>query len=264
MNAALLTLPASDFPTLIAALRSGRLSPPYTTAFLEQLLGHSISAGVIQSLTEFQSFNFSEKQLALVLELIHQDRRSRPRLEDSIDLVTSGPEARGLANRDTRVVVREMFANAQSSVLVAGYAVHQGKWVFQALADRMQNLPQLRVRLFLDIQREPSDTTVSSLVVRRFADRFRSSQWPGARPLPEVFYDPRSLEIDPREKSALHAKCIVIDGDKSFISSANFTEAAQERNIEVGLLIKSTSLAGALSEYFDGLLAQGYLLPICF
>jgi phosphatidylserine/phosphatidylglycerophosphate/cardiolipin synthase-like enzyme len=264
MNSSLLTIPGSDLPTLIAALRSGRLSPPYTIALLEQLLGHSISPCVIESLVELESLNFSEKQLALILELIHHDRQSRPRLENLIDLVTSGPEARGIANRDTRVVVREMFADAQSSVLVAGYAVHQGKLVFQALADRMQALPQLRVRLFLDIQRGPGNTTLSSLVVRRFADRFRSSQWPADRPLPEVYYDPRSLEIDPREKSALHAKCIVIDGDKSFISSANFTEAAQERNIEVGLLIKSNSLAAALSEYFDGLLAQGYLQPISF
>jgi phosphatidylserine/phosphatidylglycerophosphate/cardiolipin synthase-like enzyme len=103
---------------------------------------------------------------------------------------------------------------------------------------------------------------VSSLLVRRFADRFRTSQWPADRPLPEVYYDPRSLEIDPHEKSALHAKCIVIDAHKLFISSANFTEAAQERNIEVGLLIHSASLAAALSGYFDALLGQRHLLPV--
>src|SRR5262249_9947266 len=132
-----------------------------------------------------------------------QDRQRRPRLEDAIDLVMSGPEAPGVANRDTRVVVRELFVNAQDSVLVAGYAVYQGKSVFQALADRMADVPGLKVRLFLDIQRGPGDTTLASVLVRRFADRFRTTQWPQDRPLPEVYYDPRSLELSTREKSAL-------------------------------------------------------------
>ena len=43
------------------------------------------------------------------------------------------------------------------------------------------------------------------LHLHRFADRFRSTQWPQDRPLPEVYYDPRSLEISTHEKSALHA-----------------------------------------------------------
>jgi hypothetical protein len=43
-----------------------------------------------------------------------------------IDLVTTGPEPGGITNRDTSVVVRELFAHAKESVLVVGYAVYQG------------------------------------------------------------------------------------------------------------------------------------------
>jgi hypothetical protein len=60
-----------------------------------------------------------------------------------IDLVTTGPEARTSAHRDTSVVVRELFVNAEHSVLIAGYAVYQGQRVFQALADRMLAKPEL-------------------------------------------------------------------------------------------------------------------------
>lgn len=80
--------------------------------------------------------------------------------------------------------------------------------------------------------------------------------------MPEVYYDPRSLEIATHEKSALHAKCIVVDGREVFISSANFTEAAQNRNVEVGLLIRSASLAGNLTGQFDALVDQRLLLPV--
>jgi phosphatidylserine/phosphatidylglycerophosphate/cardiolipin synthase-like enzyme len=261
MISSLLLLPESDFPPLIAALRSGRLSPPFTAALIEHLVGHAVSSTTIEAMEDLKRIGFSEEQLAAALELVLQDRQRRPRLEDAIDLVMTGPEAPGVANRDTRVVVRELFANAQVSVLVAGYAVYQGKSVFQALADRMATLPGLKVRLFLDIQRGQGDTTLTSLVVRRFADRFRTTQWPQDRPLPDVYYDPRSLEISAHERSAMHAKCIVVDGNDLFISSANFTEAAQNRNLEVGLLIRSTSLSASLTRHFDTLLAHGLLLP---
>jgi ribosomal protein RSM22 (predicted rRNA methylase) len=69
-----------------------------------------------------------------------------------------------------------MFANAQVSVLVAGYAVYQGKSVFQALADRMAAVPSLKVRLVLDIQRGPGDKTLASLLVRQCADRLQKVQ----------------------------------------------------------------------------------------
>ena len=112
-----------------------------------------------------------------------------------LELVTTGPDVPGIANRDTSVVVRELFANAPTSpYLVAGYAVYQGQRVFQALADRMQEIPSLKVRMFLDIQRGPGDTSAATELMLRFAERFRSHQWPKNRPLPEVFFDPRSLE----------------------------------------------------------------------
>ena len=56
-----------------------------------------------------------------------------------------------------------------------------------------------------------------------------------------------------------HAKCVVADGRTVFVSSANFTEAAQDRNIELGLLIHSSALAGRITAHFDAMLAQGFL-----
>jgi phosphatidylserine/phosphatidylglycerophosphate/cardiolipin synthase-like enzyme len=44
------------------------------------------------------------------------------------------------------------------------------------------------------------------------------------------------------------------------VSSANFTEAAQERNVEIGLLLHSTSVAENLTRFFDALCATGKFL----
>jgi phosphatidylserine/phosphatidylglycerophosphate/cardiolipin synthase-like enzyme len=84
--------------------------------------------------------------------------------------------------------------------------------------------------MFLDIQRKPGDTSSAAELVRRFAHRFQSDEWPTGSPTPEVFYDPRALSFDRVKRVALHAKCVVADGRDVFVSSANFTEAAQERN----------------------------------
>jgi hypothetical protein len=174
-------------------------------------------------------------------------------------LVTTDPNSCDASTRDTSVVVRDLFHGAAESVVVIGYAVSQGRRVFQALADRMTNVPGLHVRLYLDISRDRGDSSASSEVVMRFLDRFRRIHWPEGKRLPEIFYDPRSLELEPGKRAALHAKCVVVDACDLFISSANFTEAGQEHNIEVGLLLRSRVLANRLLRSFDTLVENGYL-----
>ena len=148
-----------------------------------------------------------------------------------------------------------------TSVMVAGYAVYKGREVFAALASRMAALPALNVRLYLDVRRPAGDTTVESEVVQRFAHQFRTREWPGGR-LPEIYYDPRGLEIDPARRAAMHAKCVVVDRSSLFVSSANFTEAAQLRNIEVGLRVDAPPLASRLVDHFDALVARGLLRQV--
>jgi hypothetical protein len=47
--------------------------------------------------------------VALTLDLIRADRQARPRIEDVLELVTTGPDVHGIANRDTSIVVRELL-----------------------------------------------------------------------------------------------------------------------------------------------------------
>ena len=58
-------------------------------------------------------------------------------------------------------------------------------------------------------------------------------------------------------RAVLHAKCVVIDGRIAFVSSANFTEAAQERNIEVGVLVRSELIAERIINFFTALISTG-------
>ncbi len=255
----LLALSESDIRSVAAALRTGRLCAPFSSTSVGRIVSGHVTDEVTSELQSLAELDFGPTQIATLIDFLLADRQSHRIPEEVINVVTSGPEEGSVANRDTSVVVREMFANAKKSVLVVGYAVYQGQQVFRALAERMDELPSLNVRMFLDIQRPIGDSTVSDIVIRRFLNRFKTQEWPAGKRLPDLFYDPRSLQIDSKQRSCLHAKCIVIDHSVAFISSANFTEAAQERNIEVGLLVQSCVVSQHLTTHFRKLLEAGLL-----
>ena len=60
----------------------------------------------------------------------------------------------------------------------------------------------------------------------------------------------------------VHAKAVVADEQTVFVTSANLTEAALERNIEVGLLLRDRALAGSMAAHFRGLIDGGLLLAL--
>lgn len=178
----------------------------------------------------------------------------------SPDLVWSGPEVSGLHARDTRRVYEELLGSAEQSVWASTFAYFDGPRAFEVLARRMDETPGLRVVLLLNIQRGRGDTTAPKHLVRKFADRFWGTDWPGeARP--EVYYDPRSLELGGPE-GVLHAKAVVTDDESVFITSANLTEAALDRNIEMGLVMRDRALAASVTMHFRGLIDRQLLRPL--
>ena len=159
--ARLLALPDHDLAALARTLAAGRLRPPFAALSLQGVVSPEYVVGASADLQSLVGAGFNPAQIGLLIESLVTDRRSRTRTDDLVDLVTTGPEAPGVNNRDTAVVVRELFAHAEQSVLLVGYAVHQGQQVFRALADRMVERPGMEVRLFLDIKRGPGDTTAA-------------------------------------------------------------------------------------------------------
>jgi len=258
---ALHQLPSTDLEAMVTALRGGRLDVPYSEFAIQRYSRALPKSQVSQCLNRLAGEGLSSSQIALILSAIIETRnRNSPALEGS-ELVWTGPEIAGAINRDTGAVVRDLFGRATREVLVAGFAVYQGKEVFRRLAERMVEIPELGVRFFLDIRRNHGDTTLASELVWKFVSRFRSKEWPGEQ-LPELYYDPRSLDENQEKRSSLHAKCVLIDRKVAFVTSANFTEAAQERNIEVGALIKSTAYASDLHRQFDLLVEANALVRV--
>lgn len=203
----------------------------------------------------------SSEHLAYTLQVLAQERQSAQIARDTIELVWTGAETQGSMSRDTSVVVQELFERAQTSVLIVSYALDSGKKakaIFQGLAAKMDAREDFLTRMFVNVKRPYKNTTTSASLLRAFAEHFRHDIWPGHR-LPEVYYDVRSLDISTYRNACLHAKCLAIDERELLITSANFTEAAHERNLEAGVLISDTVAVGALQFQFESLIAKGIL-----
>jgi phosphatidylserine/phosphatidylglycerophosphate/cardiolipin synthase-like enzyme len=255
-------LGTGDLLALAKALRTERLGPPFSTFALRRALGTPAVEAVAAELERLSAAGAPPAALAESLELLAEERTESSGAADHTELVWTGPTTDSASTRDTAVVLRELFASAATSVLVAGFAVYQGKDVFRALAERLDGQSQLAVRMFLNVGRDSQhDQRSPAEVLARFSDDFRGRQWPGKR-LPEVLYDPRSLETAGAQRASLHAKCVVVDALEVFVTSANFTEAAQARNIEVGIRLRDAAVARSLVGRFEGLAASGQLLRV--
>jgi len=154
-------------------------------------------------------------------------------------------------------VYEELLGGANHSIWASSYTYYDGPRAFEVLARRMDERPEIQVTLLLNIQRKKGDTTAPDQLVRKFADRFWSTDWPG-QSRPRVYYDPRSVDPDGLQ-GVLHAKAVVTDDQAVFVTSANLTEAALDRNIEVGLLVRDPAIAATVSTHFRALIDQRLL-----
>ncbi len=254
---ALLDVPPHLRDRLASALEAGLIAAPYSVGSLRSVLGLAHAAdGLVSALLELEKLGVAGPAAAALIRTVGEvaRRSTKP------DVVWSGPEVPGLHARDTRRVFEELLGTAERSIWASTYAFFDGPRVFEVLCRRMDTRPELRVTLLLNIERKRGDTTAAEQLVRRFADRFWSTDWPGAC-RPRVFYDPRALEAD-GPVGVLHAKAVVADDEVVLVTSANLTEAALDRNIELGLLVRDRTLAATVSRHFQVLIDRELLRPL--
>lgn len=247
---------------LADALQSGRLPLPYARSGLGKHLPEAELDAVLAVLRGLEQDGMKPRHIAQMLRLLAEERAAQQQLGDRVELVLSPPELDQVDARDTAVVVQDLFRRAQHRLLIVTFALdsrEKAEALFGELALRMDAQPDLSVSLLVNIHRAYGDQTPAARLVRDFARRFRAQTWPGER-LPEVYYDPRSVEEDGQKRAVLHAKCVVADERWSLLTSANLTEAAQERNIEAGILLEDVRFAKRVSRQFAQLVERGRLM----
>jgi phosphatidylserine/phosphatidylglycerophosphate/cardiolipin synthase-like enzyme len=160
--------------------------------------------------------------------------RSRP--------VWTGPEAPG-EQRLTASVLHELVAGARRRVLLVSFAAH--------------TLPSLAA----DLEAAVARSCVVDVVFETEADSAGGYSSHEARPFGDVPGICRwRWPIELRTHGAvLHAKTLIIDGERALVGSANLTKRALTANLELGVLIRDPTLASALEMHPDRLMERAIL-----
>lgn len=252
----LVSLPNSSLESLLDGFTNGALKFEVTETAL-------LKAGLLpEAATEVSSFlrdnSYSAETVTAMLQVLLQARAQMTNVSLSQSLVVTGPETPHITNLKTGSRFLQIVEHAQSELMLATFALYQGDKLLEPIYQAMVKNPELRVTLILNIQRSYGDRTISEDLIESSRQDFRRKSWPW-EPLPQVYYYPESLNMDAKERSSMHAKFLIADEERCFITSANFTEAAQKRNIEIGVELQHSHEPKALSRYFKELIKTGIL-----
>jgi phosphatidylserine/phosphatidylglycerophosphate/cardiolipin synthase-like enzyme len=232
---------------LLESVERGRVGCPLSEV---ELLSAGFGKAAAPLLDALGGLGAEAVRAALRLVVAERVHRPPPRLR----LVWTGPEAKESVSRDTALAVRELFEGARRSVIVGGYAFDRPDILaplHAAMRDR-----GVAATLFLDIDGHARTAEGAAAHATAKIDRFFREVWTFGAPRPEVYYDPRTAMPGPPWAS-LHAKCIVVDDARTLVTSANFTERGQSRNIEAGVWIEDRAFGEELAAQWRALIAAG-------
>ena len=244
-----LSLP--DLERVLAAAKAGELGVALTTECLARAhlgalregLGALIGAPV--------------DTVVQVLAAVREERLRPPATR--VSLVWTGPETRGSGARDTAVVVREMFEAAERHVLIAGYSFERGEAILAPLHAAMRERG-VGVEMFVHLREASGVQADPEGYLRAQAEAWRRTYWPFGEPGPTLYVDPRAAMA--ASYASLHAKCIVVDGERALVGSANFTDRGQSRNIEAGVLVEDRRFAEELARQFHDAVGAGLFVAV--
>lgn len=185
----------------------------------------------------FQEFfpNLSNEEILKLLLLIKLV--SNKSVEDlhKVEIVSSGTSIFDLPIRETVAVIRELLLDATNHIFLSGYAISS---YFDNFESILKNKANQGVEIEIYIESNNSKNIKNVL----------------------KYLNVENMKVykykSPHIHSALHAKTIVVDYKKAFITSANLSYSGMINNIEIGALIEGRQVENII-KIFKNLNKQG-------
>lgn len=172
----------------------------------------------------------------------------RARGEEQVELVWTGPSSQVVATRKTEPVLLQVIAGATKRLFVTSFVVYQVQSIVSALAAAIQR--DVAVSMLLEAsEHDGGSVSIDGLATMRAA-------------LPSAILYSWRDKSDVFAGGKVHAKCAVADETICFISSANLTGHAMERNIEAGVLITGGRTPRILHRHLEALALTGQIVKI--
>jgi phosphatidylserine/phosphatidylglycerophosphate/cardiolipin synthase-like enzyme len=168
------------------------------------------------------------------------------------EIIWTGPANDRFPVRRIDQVLYDLISNAQSRILLVTFAAHRVPYLCQHLRQAVER----GVELTLIVESE--EESEGQLTVDAVA-AFRNIPLARTR----IYYWP--IEKRARNQAGrpgkLHTKCAIID-NTALIGSANLTDDAFNRNMELGMLVREEATVLSLAEHFRELINRGILVEV--
>ena len=168
------------------------------------------------------------------------------RARESVELVWSGPDTHHVPVRRSEQVYIELIESAKESLFIGSYVWVKIPNIEAAIRKAIED--GVDVRILLE-SCDKDDGTHFQDTVRQVAKKLIGATvyvWPLAK-----------RDSGGGGFPSMHAKCVVADGERAFLTSANLTSAAMDKNIETGVLANGGDVPNMLSRQLLNMITQG-------
>lgn len=171
------------------------------------------------------------------------EARLRAEHQLSVELVWTGPTTRFVPTRRTEQVLLDLIASATTEVFLVSFVAYDVPSVVAELNDAARR--GVRIRILLEASTSHGGTLDydPAATMRTRVPTAELFTW---KDRPEPFVDGK-----------VHAKVAVVDGARAFVTSANLTGHALEKNMEAGVLINGGPVPKTLSGHLQALIDVG-------
>lgn len=209
---------------------------------IQEGLSSDESGVIVKIMKRYPSLNEKEaREIMLMLASLSQTESSK---DEEPVLVATAPASFSIKARSTKITVADMISKANQSILITGYSLSD---YFSDLVDIIINKSQQGVVVSFYVNDIENQNSFNRLL--EYKGKFL-----------KIYNYPKDKESD--KMAALHAKVISVDGYLTLITSANLSYHGQEGNIEVGSLIKSSSMAKQVDELFKTLTSKRIFIKV--
>lgn len=169
---------------------------------------------------------------------------------EQTQMVWTGPQTEFVASRHTSQVLMEVIKTAKSNLFMTSFVAYKIDKIVKALNDAVTEGVKIGILLEMSTK-DGGKVDIDSL------DIFKKNV-----PAVEIYTWRLDSNSDTDWSGTVHAKCAVADGKTAFITSANLTAAALERNMELGVLFRGGRIPDKLSRHLEALVATGVIVPV--
>ncbi len=172
--------------------------------------------------------------------------------DSTADIIWTGPDNGRFPVRRIDQVLYDLIAAAKKRIMLVTFAAHRVPHLCEHLTQAVHRGVELTLIVESEGESEGQLTRDALAAFQNVpTNRARIYYWPAAK---------RERNQSGRP-GKLHVKCALID-DAALIGSANLTDDAFNRNMELGLLIRAPSTVLALSDHFRELIHRGAVVRI--